>query len=47
MRKQAPDDLAIFGGTRLFETIISTSNLVRPEIEAFLNYSRKFYDQKQ
>jgi dTDP-4-amino-4,6-dideoxygalactose transaminase len=47
MGKKATDDLAIFGGPRQFETIISTSNLVRPDIEAFLGYSRQFYDQKQ
>jgi dTDP-4-amino-4,6-dideoxygalactose transaminase len=47
MRKQAIDELAIFGGPRQFETIVSTSNLVRPDVEAFLGYSRQFYDQKQ
>ena len=47
MRKQAIDELAIFGGPRQFETIISTSNLVRPDIEAFLSYSRQFFAQKQ
>jgi dTDP-4-amino-4,6-dideoxygalactose transaminase len=47
MRKQYVDDLAIFNGPRLFETIISTSNLVRPDIEAFLEYSRRFYKDRQ
>ncbi len=47
MRKQAVDHLAIFGGPRLFETNISTSNLVRPDIEVFLEYSRKFYKERQ
>jgi dTDP-4-amino-4,6-dideoxygalactose transaminase len=47
MEKQLLDDLAIFDGPRLFETKISTSNLVRPDIEAFLNYSRRFYNEKQ
>ena len=47
MKKQVIDDLAIFDGPRLFEPIISTSNLVRPDIEAFLDYSRRFYEQKQ
>ena len=31
----------------MFETIISTSNLVRPDIEVFLEYSRKFYKERQ
>ena len=47
MKKQAIDDLAIFEGPQLFEPIISTSNLVRPDIEAFLDYSRRFYKAKQ
>ena len=47
MHKQSVDQLAIFDGPRLFETIISTSNLVRPDIEAFLKYSRSFYEERQ
>lgn len=47
MRKQSVDDLAIFNGPRLFETIISTSNLVRPAIETFLKYSRRFCEERQ
>ena len=47
MHKQSVDQLAIFNGPRLFEMIISTSNLVRPDIEAFLKYSRRFYEERQ
>lgn len=46
MPKQTVDDLAVFGGPRLFETIISISNLVRPDVEVFLEYSRKFYKER-
>ena len=47
MKKQNIEELAIFGGSRLFETVISTSNLVRPKIEDFLDYSRRFYKEKK
>lgn len=46
MQKQSVDDLALFGGPRLFETVISTSNLVRPDVERFLDYSRQFYQER-
>jgi len=36
-------DLHLFGGPKLFKKPISTSNLVRPNIERFLSYSRRFY----
>jgi dTDP-4-amino-4,6-dideoxygalactose transaminase len=42
-QKRSVGDLAVLGGERLFETIISTSNLVRPDIERFLDYSRRYH----
>jgi len=39
--------LAIFGGERLFSTPKSTSNLLRPDIDAFLKYSKISFDQNQ
>ncbi len=38
-------DLACFGGTTAFPRPISTSNLVRPDFQRFLDYSRVFYEQ--
>ena len=46
-RKQALSDLHLHGGPKLFDTPISTSNLVRPDVERFLAYSRRFYDAQQ
>jgi dTDP-4-amino-4,6-dideoxygalactose transaminase len=46
MQKRAIEDLALFGGPRSFETVISTSNLVRPDVERFLDYSRRFYRER-
>lgn len=40
-------ELAIFGGTRLFATPKPTSNLVRPDIEKFLSYSKVFFERQQ
>jgi dTDP-4-amino-4,6-dideoxygalactose transaminase len=40
-------ELAVFGGTRLFATPKSTSNLVKPDFETFLNYSKRFFEQHQ
>jgi dTDP-4-amino-4,6-dideoxygalactose transaminase len=45
--KNKLDELAIFGGTRLFATPKPTSNLVRPDFEKFLGYSRTFIEQHQ
>ena len=42
--KVRPDDFALFGGKPLFDSIRSTSNLVRPNFEKFLAYSRLFFD---
>lgn len=46
-RKCDVSELAIFGGTRLFDSPKSTSNLVKPGFEDFLNYSKLFFDQHQ
>ncbi|MGK5023549.1 aminotransferase class I/II-fold pyridoxal phosphate-dependent enzyme [Janthinobacterium sp. RB2R34] len=45
--KNTATDLALFGGDSLFATPKSTSNLVRPDIENFLAYSKQFYRQRQ
>jgi dTDP-4-amino-4,6-dideoxygalactose transaminase len=41
------DMLAIFGGEKLFSIPKSTSNLLQPDIEKFLGYSRTFYEHGQ
>jgi dTDP-4-amino-4,6-dideoxygalactose transaminase len=41
------NELAIFGGARLFATPKPTSNLVRPDFEKFLGYSQTFIEQHQ
>jgi len=41
------EELAIFGGMRMFSTPKPTSNLVRPDFERFLGYSKLFFDQHQ
>ena len=43
--KRCIDDLAVFGGAPTFERARPTSNLVRPNVESFLAYSRLFFDQ--
>ena len=47
INKSSVDELAIFGGTRLFATPKPTSNLVRPDFEKFLGYSKVFIEQHQ
>ena len=42
--KTSTRDLAALGGAPLYEVPISTSNLVQPDIERFLAYSRIFHD---
>jgi len=42
--KTSPEDFALFGGKPTFDSIRSTSNLVRPEFDRFLAYSRLFFD---
>lgn len=41
------EELAIFGGVRLFSTPKPTSNLVRPDFEIFLDYSKIFFERHQ
>ena len=43
-KKNNLDELAIFGGTRMFETPKPTSNLVRPDLGTFLGYSKVMFD---
>jgi dTDP-4-amino-4,6-dideoxygalactose transaminase len=45
--KRNVEDLAIFGGASLFASPKSTSNLVQPDFETFLGYSKLFFDQHQ
>lgn len=40
-------ELALFGGTRMFATPKPTSNLVRPDFEKFLGYSKTLFEQHQ
>lgn len=40
-------DLALFGGQPLFDQPRSTSSLVQPDFECFLQYSRTFYEAHQ
>lgn len=47
MSKTRIDDIALFGGRRLFDQVKSTANLVRPDFEAFLRYSEIFFKQRQ
>jgi dTDP-4-amino-4,6-dideoxygalactose transaminase len=42
--KTGPQDFALFGGKPLFDSIRSTSNLVRPDFDRFLAYSRLFFE---
>lgn len=42
--KTRAGDLAAFGGAPMYEVPISTSNLVQPDIERFLAWSRVFHD---
>ena len=45
--KKNISDLAVFGGDSLFAIPKSTSNLLRPDFEKFLEYSKLFYDKRQ
>lgn len=45
--KKNIEDLAIFGGAPLFTTPKSTSNLLRPNFDIFLNYSKLFFEEKR
>lgn len=45
-RKVTVDDLALFGGNALFSTPKSTSNLLQPDFEKFINYSKPLFDPR-
>ena len=45
--KTQPTDVAIFGGPPVFDTVRSISNLVQPNVERFLHYSKIFHDAGQ
>ena len=44
-RKNKPEELAVFGGECLFSVPKSTSNLLQPDFENFMGYSKLFFDQ--
>lgn len=46
-KKSSVEELAIFGGTSLFAIPKSTSNLLQPDFEKFMGYSKLFFDQHQ
>jgi len=46
-KKRRVEELAIFGGTSLFAIPKSTSNLLRPDFETFMGYSKLLFDQHQ
>jgi dTDP-4-amino-4,6-dideoxygalactose transaminase len=46
-RKSTIGELAIFGGPSLFVTPKSTSNLLRPDFDKFMGYSKLFFEQRQ
>ena len=46
-KKSCVDGLAIFGGTSMFAISKSTSNLLQPDFEKFMGYSKLFFDQHQ
>ena len=46
-KKNNVEELAIFGGTAKFSIPKSTSNLLQPDFEKFLGYSKQFFDQHQ
>lgn len=45
--KRTVEDLALFGGSPVFVVPRSTSNLLQPDIELFLEYSKVFHTQGQ
>ena len=47
MQKQNVDEVGHFRRPTAFDRSLSTSNLLRPDVEKFLNYSRLFFDQHQ
>jgi len=47
VKKSNIAELAIFGGERMFSTPKPTSNLVRPDFDKFLGYSKIFFERHQ
>ncbi|MFZ5502770.1 MAG: aminotransferase class I/II-fold pyridoxal phosphate-dependent enzyme [Pseudomonadota bacterium] len=47
VKKSKVEELAIFGGASHFAIPKSTSNLLRPDFEKFMGYSKLFLDQHQ
>lgn len=47
IKKSSIEELAIFGGASLFAIPKSTSNLLQPDFEKFMGYSKLFFDQHQ
>ena len=45
--KRAPEDLARFGGEKMFDRVRGTPNLVRPNVELLLTYSREFFEARR
>ncbi len=46
-KKSSVEELAVFGGSSLFAIPKSTSNLLQPNFEKFMSYSKLFFDQHQ
>jgi len=46
-KKSKLEELAVFGGDCLFSIPKSTSNLLQPDFEKFMGYSKLFFDQGQ
>lgn len=47
MTKTSIAELATFGGAKLFAQPKSTSNLVAPDFQRFLSYSKQFFDEQR
>ena len=47
IRKNNVEELAFFGGDVLFDFPKSTSNLLQPDVNKFLDYSKVFFDKKK
>ena len=45
--KRSINELALFGGQPAFDSLRPISNLLRPDIERFLDYAKTIYDTKQ
>jgi dTDP-4-amino-4,6-dideoxygalactose transaminase len=45
--KHSINDLALFGGSPAFDSVRPLSNLLRPNIERFLNYTESIYNSNQ